>query len=508
VLSVRTGHHFRRTVAGLLVAVLAAVLAAGCTQQSEQSPVLSVRAREFYAPAWLAAVGGDVVDGAVLDFAVLNTLDNLGFEAAAVRDAVTAVWLADVTGSKREAFGSYFTNVQPGACSSASVIGVSPFSMGSVGGVEYVKALVAWSGTCAVMPLANSVQVASVYMMRTDNAWQPVREGAIPQSPEQAAASAVPAWALGDLACSRGEVARWELVAAWGRMCQDAAAAGVTLQVESGWRSATAQADRFAGAVEFYGSREDAEKYVAFSDQAACASRHCAGEAIDVAMDATASAWLRAVVGCQRVDGGVVLGAACRADERAVLKMEQYGFVEPLASSPGHLEYALGVSAIEADGCEDSLGGATAALVVSLFRCVVRELGDVSDEVLREALAVAQCESGMNPAGRQLQGAYRTNAHLVSGRVYEGLGLFGLTDRRVGELVAGGRAKDAWSNTLAAARLYVQERQSGRDGWGPFVCARGDAAIAAVLGTSAPWPAWIELHVTPKSTPSAAPPAP
>ena len=484
----------RRFHTAIVLSVVLALVSA-CSSAATPVEVLKTSPRDFYDPAWIAALGGDLAAGETADFSKLNSIDNLGFEAPTVRDAVTAVWLADVTGQGREAFAAYFATTQPGTCSSVKVIGVSPFSMGSVGSVEYIKALVAWSGVCTAQAATNAAQVATVYMTRDDRGWQPVHEGAIPQVAEQVATSEIPSWALGLLPCSKAETARWELVAAWGQMCKDAAAAGVTLRVDSGWRSSTEQADRFAGAVEFYGSREVAEKYVAFSDRAACASRHCAGEALDVVMDTASSSWLRALVGCQRVDGGVVLGAACRSDERAVLRMEQYGFVEPLASSPGHLEYVLNVAPVEADGCEDSPGGVPATLVVAVFRCTLRELGTPNDETLREALAVAQCESGMNPQGRQMQGEYRDRAHPVTGRVYEGAGLFGLTDRQVTDLVAGGRPQDAWANTLAAARLYVRESQSGRDGWGPFVCAKGDAAIPAVLTASTMWPAWIMTYV-------------
>lgn len=470
---------------------------AACSSSREAAPVgLETRAREFYAPEWGGVLGGDSVEGASITFSKLNELSNLGVEAGVVRDAVARVLRADLTGEGREEFSSYFVAVPEAACTGVSVIGVSPFSMGVVGGIEYVKAIAAWSGTCRVPPSAEPVFVSTLYMQREvgESAWQPVREGAIAQTAESVGAVDLPAWALGPLECAVDVRARWEVAAAWSAMCTDAAAAGVPLVAVSGWRSAGEQANRFLGAVEFYGSREEAERYVAFSDRAACASRHCAGEAIDVQMDQAASTWLREVVGCRRSVGGVVLGASCRPGEEPISRMEQYGFVEPLASSPGHLEYVLPVNAVSADGCEDSTGGAPAAVVASVFRCTLRELGEVNDDVVREALVVAECESGLNPRAEQLQGAYRNEAHPQSGRKYEGSGLFGLTRAQVRDFVAGGRVEDPWANTLAAARIFVAERQSGREGWGPFVCARGDAAVRAVLPQQT-WPEWVLQYV-------------
>ncbi len=487
-----------RRVVRSAVGVLLLALLAGCSsnQQSLQAG-LETRAREFYAAEWSGVLGGDAVEGTSVAHATLNELSNLGLEADVAREVVSRVLVADLTGSGREEFGSYFNGVPAGVCSNVSVVGASPFSMGVIAGVEYVKAVAAWSGACPDPPSAETVFVSTLYLQRVveeGGVWAPVREGVIPQPAESAGAGDLPEWALGPVACSTGVRARWEVAAAWETMCAAAATDGVMLVASSGWRSASEQANRFAGAVEFYGSRDEAERYVAFSDRAACASRHCAGEALDVQMEPAASAWLREVVGCRRAVGGVVLGAACRTNERPVMRMEQYGFVEPLASSPGHLEYVLPVNAVQADGCEDSTGGAPAAIVVSVFRCTLRELGVVSDDTVREALVVAECESGMNPRAEQLQGAYRNTTHPQSGRRYEGAGLFGLTRAQVSGLVAGGTYLDPWVNALAAARLFVSERQSGRDGWGAFVCARGDAAIEAVLPQQA-WPGWVLQYV-------------
>lgn len=490
-------HTIRRHLLPRALGLLAVLPLAACSAKQQPAQTgLEMRAREFYASEWSGVLGGDSVEGASITFAKLNELSNLGVEAGVVRDVVSRVLTADLTGAGREEFSAYFTGVPEAACSNVSVVGVSPFSMGVVGGVEYVKAIAAWSGTCLAPPSAEPVHVSTLYVQRevAEGTWSPVRAGAIAQPPESAGAADLPAWALGPLECATDVRARWEVAAAWGAMCKDAAVAGVPLVAVSGWRSAGEQANRFLGAVEFYGSRDEAERYVAFSDRAACASRHCAGEAIDVQMDQAASAWLREVVGCRRAVGGVVLGASCRPDERPVSRMEQYGFVEPLASSPGHLEYVLPVNAVSADGCEDSTGGAPAAIVASVFRCTLRELGEVSDDTVREALLVAECESGLNPRAEQLQGMYRDVAHPQSGRRYEGGGLFGLTRSQVHDFVAGGSVEDPWANSLAAARIFITERQSGRDGWGPFVCARGDAAVRAVLPQQT-WPEWVLQYV-------------
>jgi hypothetical protein len=277
-------------------------------------------------------------------------------------------------------------------------------------------------------------------------------------------------------------------------MCAAAAKDGVVLQVVSGWRSVAEQQERFEGAVEFYGSRDEARRHVAVSEREACASRHCAGEALDVEMDNAAASWLRQVVACRRIDGSIVEVGSCRQDERAVVRLEKYGFAEPLATSPGHLEYTMALNELSGDACADSPSAQVPTLIVEVFKCSTRELGVVPADLLRQALVVAECSSKWNPAARMFDGRYANVTHPDSGRFYAGVGLFGLTPRQVSKLVAGGEANDAWQHTLAAARLYVAEVQAGRNGWGPFVCGSGDAAVTSVIAPAA-WPSWMTLYV-------------
>ena len=77
------------------------------------------------------------------------------------------------------------------------------------------------------------------------------------------------------------------LLAALRRAARDAAAYGVDLIVESGWRSPAYQERLHLEAVSKYGSEEEAARWVATADTSA----HVSGEAVDIGpVDATA--WL------------------------------------------------------------------------------------------------------------------------------------------------------------------------------------------------------------------------
>jgi zinc D-Ala-D-Ala carboxypeptidase len=70
------------------------------------------------------------------------------------------------------------------------------------------------------------------------------------------------------------------------RAASDAAADGVALRIESGWRSPRYQQRLLDRAVSKYGSRDDAARWVAPPD----ASAHVTGDAVDVGL--AAAAWL------------------------------------------------------------------------------------------------------------------------------------------------------------------------------------------------------------------------
>jgi len=78
-----------------------------------------------------------------------------------------------------------------------------------------------------------------------------------------------------------------DLLGALRRAATDAAADGVTLYVNSGWRSAAYQEKLLDRAVETYGSRDVAAQWVATPSTSA----HVSGDAVDVGQ-ADATAWL------------------------------------------------------------------------------------------------------------------------------------------------------------------------------------------------------------------------
>jgi hypothetical protein len=90
------------------------------------------------------------------------------------------------------------------------------------------------------------------------------------------------------------------LLAALRRAARDAAAYGVELLVESGWRSPAYQERLLLEAVSEYGSEDEAARWVATPETSA----HVSGDAVDI--DRTGAAWLSehgAVYGLCRVYG-------------------------------------------------------------------------------------------------------------------------------------------------------------------------------------------------------------
>jgi hypothetical protein len=78
-----------------------------------------------------------------------------------------------------------------------------------------------------------------------------------------------------------------DLLGALRRAAADAAAAGVELVVDSGWRSSAYQAQLLREAVSKYGSEQEASRWVATPDTSA----HVSGDAVDIGPTA-AAAWL------------------------------------------------------------------------------------------------------------------------------------------------------------------------------------------------------------------------
>jgi hypothetical protein len=470
------------------VAVISvSVMLAGCGGAGDATEdVLPVRPLEFSASAWDVALGGE----GALDPSKLNGLTDLpdGESAMAVaRDVVKA----DLDGVGRERFAEYFRYTPAAGCQNVTVSAASAFSLGSIEGVRFAKALVLWSGSCATA--SPGVRVANAYMKNESAGWVPVRHGEMPQSPERTGSSEVPQWALRDLACGEGLKARIEVAMAWEQMCKAASSEGVQLQAQSAWRSIEEQRTLFEKAVKYYGSESEARRYVADATKA-CESRHCAGEAIDVRADAAALGWLQAVVACRRIDGTTIQAKGCQQEERPITMAERYGFSQSVTTSPGHLEYSQVLNPLEAGACADTPSAQVPTLVVEVWRCTLRSSGVVTDQVLSEALVVSECASAWNPAAQEFDGRYSKTPNPTSGRTYEGVGLFGIPTQVVSGWVAGGAADDAWSNALAGARLYADSVQHGRDPWGWSACARGDAAVRGVLAE--PFPTWVQRYVT------------
>jgi hypothetical protein len=127
------------------VSAVCAVLA-GCGGQPERADVLDVRPRDFSTPAWDEALGGD----SAFDPAKLDGLSDLGPDATSAMAVARDVVIADTTGVGRDTYAAYFADTPAAGCSDVVVTATSAFLIGEIAGVRYAKALVAWTGSCAV----------------------------------------------------------------------------------------------------------------------------------------------------------------------------------------------------------------------------------------------------------------------------------------------------------------------------------------------------------------------
>lgn len=498
-----------------LVTVVLAVLALGaCT--GDPAPPADPEPGLPDVSSMTTALWDETLSGAApLDAAALARLNDpadaglgdaaVGESAAGAARVASEVVVASVAGTDRDRFADVLTPGSGPWCTDAKVHAASPARLPQTPAGEFVLVQVVWSATCPFAPTAPSPSpglfLSEVVLAETGDGWVPVLLPRWPATSGSALAAGDPR--LSPLGCATaGSSARTEVALAWDEACQAASAEGVTLVATDGWRSADDQALRFAEAVAYFGSVEAASRHVAAPEDGACMSRHCAGAAIDVAAG-DSFVWMTRQVGCADLDGTVTATSEpCPAGTSPVRNAARFGFAQPYADNPTHFEYVGPLA--EASSCASS-AASVPETIASVWRCrlVSSGLSDAdTDRAVAQALAVSRCASGWDPAARAFGGRFATEPNPADGRTYPGVGLFLMSPDTTAAMLSGvapfdlppQQAASASAQADAAVRLWLSERDAGRWGWGPFVCASpgseqnvlpdGDATVLPDWATS------------------------
>lgn len=513
--TVRTGR-----VAWMLAIVATVQALVACGAPAAEPP--SIDPTTWLAPEWEQLLGSDPSgpDDIGVDLMALQAASDVpSNDAPLIESLVRDVALAEAAWTARSVFGDYFPrNHQlvslPAApteqaaiqtCTDVSVAATSSFVLPVSPIGSFVKALVAWSGTCPFPPVeagidpatGKPVYLTAVYVAQADAVarasldarrygnWIPVRPLAIPGTASATVGGYVapPAWELVRLEqCVIGEVVvHIEVAAAYTKLCAAAQADGVALEATSGLRSFKEQAALYNEALDYFVDPDQAKLHVAAADAYHCESTHCAGEAIDVT--GAALEWLLDPVGCLTADR-IVAPLPCATGDATVRRLEQYGFTNPIRSSPTHLEYALGTLNADVDLYGDCTPGPVSvqARIAAIVRCRVLEAGLTSADatVLSEqAVQIATCASQLDPAHKSFDGRFTYRENPSTGARDDRVGLFGLSAAVADVWLVGGAAarESVTAHIDAVARIVVEERRWGRPGWALFACATGDDGV-------------------------------
>jgi hypothetical protein len=258
-------------------------------------------------------------------------------------------------------------------------------------------------------------------------------------------------------------------------MCTAAARDGVDLRAVSALRDPAEQAERIGAAGELFADPATAERWVASSDRNGCASRHCAGAAVDVD-GAEAQRWLAETIGCLR-DRALIepVDGTCESGSSPVTRATSYGFVLPLKAQPWHLEFVWPTSAPQQTTCAPPLSASVPEMIGSIWRCRLGAAGFSAEQarvIAAEAVLVGKCTSGWNPGALEAGGRWRNEVDPATGVFRDGAGVFLLDSVDAEQFVPGGVdfVRDARANISGAAALWISGNQNG-DGWAPWPCA-------------------------------------
>lgn len=525
------------TVAVALLASVASLLTGGTGGERAPAPFDEFVDSGLPAPSerfpqrWADALDHDLWWEADLAALADPAASDLGAERAApAADLAAQVVTAHLTGEGRDRFGTLFDDPRPelhpdrdlaGTCRDLQVKAAAADSLpvpshpggeaGSEGeGATWAKAIVVWTATCpaaAEVGGEGGAGMSFVYLRADGNSWEPVREGQVPGSASGYLPSPDPTpepWELVAFStCGDPDnatyAARAEVVAAFEVLCQKAAADGVPLRVTSALRGPSEQADRFDEAAKRFQDSSDPASWIAYSEDGDCASRHCAGAAIDIADVGGAHQWLGAQAGCfNGADGTFTQGGGpCAEGSVPVTVAQRHGFAQPIRFQPWHLEYAVpGLDGERGASCDPATSASVPQIVAAVWRCRLGAAGlprEQVDAAVARALVVSRCESGWNPEAVAYGGRFIDTPDPRTGRRSDGLGLFQTSAADAARFeLTWDDLRDPVVASEVAARLWLTELDAGRPPFLIWPCAAGDLDRPAQLPEHGgpPLPAW------------------
>jgi hypothetical protein len=446
---------------------------------------------------WDTALGGDTAGELSLvglNGAVIGEVPDSG----AALDLAGRFSVARLTGAGGFAAldDSPFASREPDSliadrCTDVEPFAVSVMALPEDGSTRYAKAVVLYRGACPDQLERQAVRVTYVYLANTGSGWVPVRETQVPWSANEVIGGGATTPPEDSLATLQGCVADTvqeplqllsEAAASWEVMCDDAARDGVELRAVSALRDPSEQAERSVAAGELFNDPLTAQRWVASSDRNGCASRHCAGAAVDVD-GAAGQRWVSTITGCL---GGQTLSEPvdkkCPSGSSPVTRASSYGFVLPLKAQPWHLEFVWPTSAPQQTTCAPPLSASVPEMIGSIWRCRIGAAGFSAERarvIAAEAVLVGKCTSGWNPGALEAGGRWRTEVDPATGIRRDGAGVFLLDSVDAQQFVPGGVdfVRDARANISGAAALWISGNQNG-DGWVPWPCAKQTAPSA------------------------------
>jgi len=468
----------------LLVLFFVGVLAS-CTNTDKTSlaVVQHFDPPDVWAPDWWQPyLGGD----ALLTEDVLHNFEQEAVthhpDSGVVAATAAQIMEAAVTSHNRDRWVSFFVGVPATHCDDYRTVAAIAAELPYNTERAYWKVLVFWDTNCDLptrLPLLSPYRSSTLYFEVGDNAVRPVWYKHLPLAQTGMGShnpvAAPETWELDypDQCGTPKVLMLVELAALMNILCEDAGAAGISIKLLDGLRTTTEQQARFERATKYYGGVEQALKWVTPATETQCWSKHCAGTAVDIQPDPDVLAWLNETVGC--LDNGTFSAQLpCPSETIPVSRLSTYGLTNPVRNSPNHLELAIPLESDLASDCDPNRNKTVPQLIVTIWGCGLRTQGFSENDVVTivtEALLVANCASGFNPAAVAFNGKYFESPHPQTGQLETGQGLFqldtGAIDKYLPETL---EPLDPAANIETAFRMWLDHETFGVSGWSGFMC--------------------------------------
>ncbi len=464
-------------VGGLATVVLASG-AAYLTTTSEPEPLLPLW--QVSSPTWSATLGGEDA----ITQADLKKLDAYSFgltepSVDSVKTLAALTALSKLTDAPT-GLGEYDRPSQPvvtprtPACKDTTLLAASPVGV-RYDDVLWAKTMVAYSADCVDGSFTRETPgVTYEYAAFVGDQWVPAHSWETPGSVSKISDLSTDPGALTPLNCQDRNydfTARPKVSAAFASLCAEAAQQEQVVIPIGGFRTPAEQADLYSEAEQAYGA--EAGNFVSYSDGDICRSAFCQGWA--VAVDPEAFQWLAKDSGCIDDAGEFSSGSECTGTR--VSNAERFGFATPNQDQPAVLSYVapagLGPEFRTEADCTP-YGMPEAAVIAAVFRCRLAQEAiplPEREKVVKTALAVAECSSGLNPQSTVFGGQYVDVAKPGTDRKFPMGGLFGLS--AAPPAWQSGDLGDPVASATYAAKLWMASRS-----FADFFCATGaDAAL-------------------------------